>query len=70
MHEDSGIYKPLLPDAPYTIQNSAGEYYTGGSGRLAWSPHYFDAFKYTESGAARRMASCPSAFTNCTASTH
>ena len=70
MYEDSGTYKPLLPDAPYTIQNSDGEYYTGGAGRLAWSPSRLDAFKFTESGAARRMASCPIAFANCTASTN
>ena len=65
MYEDSGIYKPLLPDAPYTIQNADGEYYTGCCGFNMWSHQRLDAFKYTESGAARRMASFPAAFHGC-----
>jgi hypothetical protein len=67
MYEDSGTYKPLLPDASYVIQNAEGQYYTGRAGHSPsfWHDHIWEAFKYTMEGANRRMADFPVAFQGC-----
>ena len=65
MYADSGIYRSIVPDAPYSIRNAAGHYYTGCTGEKAWSPHPMDRFPYTLNGARTKMRTFPIAFQGC-----
>ncbi len=65
MYADSGIYRPIVADAPYSIRNAAGHYYTGCTGEQAWSPHPMDRFPYTLNGARTRIRSNRIAFEGC-----
>ena len=65
MYADSGIYRSIVPDAPYSIRNASGYYYTGRTGENAWSPYPMDRFAYTLNGARTRIRSNRIAFKGC-----